>query len=155
MTLSSLIATPKISRLPPALKGQFTSEPKWVDLRAYRGNADQRDAKLMDLGADFAAAIHGTAKEDLLSQEVRQQRRVLNLASSAVVFLLVSSGFAAWQWKVALESERAAIEQKQIAQEQGEIAVARRNQALIAESMTRAEQANRALQTGDAAAAIL
>src|SRR3954447_12235409 len=31
--------------LPPALAARFTSEPKWVDLRAYRDGADKRDAK--------------------------------------------------------------------------------------------------------------
>ncbi len=60
--------------LPPVLKGCFPAEPKWVDLSAYRDGADPRDARFIELGADFAAAIHGTPKEDLLSQEVRQQK---------------------------------------------------------------------------------
>ena len=46
---------------------------------AYRDGADKRDAKFIELAADFAAAIHGMPKEDLLSQEVRQQRRALDL----------------------------------------------------------------------------
>ena len=69
--------------LPPVLTGRFASEPKWVDLRAYRDGADPRDARFIELAADFAAAIHGMPKEDLLSQEVRQQRRALTLAWSA------------------------------------------------------------------------
>ena len=51
--------------------------------RAYRDGADPRDARFIEAGADFAAAIHGMPKEDLLSQEVRQQRRALTLAWSA------------------------------------------------------------------------
>src|SRR5215475_1811514 len=43
--------------LPPVLKNRFASEPKWVDLTAYRDRADKRDAKLTELAADFAAAI--------------------------------------------------------------------------------------------------
>src|SRR4051812_47148726 len=58
--------------LPRALAGRFASEPKWIDLRAYRDNADKNDAKFTELAADFAAAIRGMPKEDLLSQEVRQ-----------------------------------------------------------------------------------
>ena len=104
--------------LPPALKGRFTSEPKWVDLRAYRGAADKGDAKFTELAADFAAAIHGMPKEDLLSQEVRQQRRALTLAWSAAGSLFVLAGVAGWQWKVAVDAERLATEQKQIAQQQ-------------------------------------
>ena len=75
--------------LPKVLKGRFAAEPKWVDLRPYRDGADPRDAKFIELGADFAAAIHGMPKEDLLSQEVRQQRRALTLAVGAAGLLLV------------------------------------------------------------------
>jgi hypothetical protein len=81
--------------LPPALKGRFAAEPKWVDLTAYRGGADKRDAKFTELAADFAAAIRGMPKEDLLSQEVKQQRRALRLAWSAACALLVLVGAAA------------------------------------------------------------
>src|SRR5215468_5751447 len=84
--------------LPPVLKGRFAAEPKWVDLTAYRDGADKRDAKFTELAADFAAAIHGIPKEDLLSQEVRQQRRTLTLAWSATGVLLVLGAFASWQW---------------------------------------------------------
>ena len=71
------------------LKGRFPAEPKWVDLSAYRDGADPRDGRFLDLGADFAAAIHGMPKEDLLSQEVRQQRRALSLAVWAAGLLLL------------------------------------------------------------------
>ena len=65
--------------LPPVLSGRFPTEPKWVDLRTYRGSANPRDSRFIEAGADFAAAIHGMPKEDLLSQEVRQQRRALTI----------------------------------------------------------------------------
>jgi hypothetical protein len=80
--------------LPPALAGQFESEPKWVDLRPWREGADPRNAKFLEAGADFAAAIRGIPKEDLLSQEVRQQRRALMLAWSAAGLLLLLVGLA-------------------------------------------------------------
>src|SRR5947209_9624738 len=96
--------------LPPALKGHFNAEPKWVDLTAYRDGADKRDAKFTELAADFAAAIRGMPKEDLLSQEVREQRRAVTLAWSAAGSLLILAGLAAWQWKVAFDNERLATE---------------------------------------------
>jgi tetratricopeptide (TPR) repeat protein len=89
--------------LPPALRGRFATEPKWVDLTAYRDGADIRDAKFTDLAADFAATVHGIPKEDLLSQEVRQQRRALSLAWSAASSLLIlalaatGAGFLAYR----------------------------------------------------------
>jgi tetratricopeptide (TPR) repeat protein len=98
--------------LPPVLKGKFPAAPKWVDLRPYRAGASKRDRRFAELGADFAAAIRGIAKEDLLSEEVRQQRRALTLAWSAAALLLVLGGFAAWQWKVALDDKRLAEQQR-------------------------------------------
>jgi tetratricopeptide (TPR) repeat protein len=96
--------------LPPALNGHLADEPRWIDLRPYRDNARPTDRRFGELAADFAAAIRGVPKEDLLSQEVRQQRRALRLAWSAVVTLVVLSGLAGWQWHVA-EVQRARAEQ--------------------------------------------
>jgi WD40 repeat protein len=84
--------------LPPVLAKRFPTEPKWVDLRPYHEGADKRDAKFTELAADFAAAIRGVPKEDLLSQEVRQQRRALRLALGAAISLLVLLAVAGWQW---------------------------------------------------------
>jgi tetratricopeptide (TPR) repeat protein len=89
----------KRTPLPPALTGQFPTEPKWVDLRAYRDGASLHDAKFTELCAEFAATIRGIPREDLLSQEVRQQRRALRLAWSAtacvVIFAVAAATFAA------------------------------------------------------------
>ena len=95
--------------LPPALAGRLTHEPKWVDLSAYREGTNPRDAKFIELAADFAAAIHGIPKDDLLSQEVREQRRSLTLAWSAAATLVLVTGAAAWQWNAAVKSERVAV----------------------------------------------
>jgi tetratricopeptide (TPR) repeat protein len=94
--------------LPPVLCGRFPSEPKWVDFRTYRDGANPRDGKFADLAATFAASIHGIPKEDLLSQEVQQQRRALMLAWSAAALLFLLTGAAAWQWSAAIKSEQRA-----------------------------------------------
>jgi len=94
--------------LPPVLTGRLASEPKWVDVRGYRDGADARDARFIDAGADFAAAIRGMPKEDLLSQEVRQQRRALTLAWSAAGTLAVLIALAGWQWWEAEGAKRSA-----------------------------------------------
>jgi tetratricopeptide (TPR) repeat protein len=89
-----------------------------VDLRAYRAGASKRDRKFTELGADFAAAVHGVPKEDLLSEEVRQQRRALALAWSVVVVLLVLGGVALFQRQVAIDAEQVAVEQRLVAEQQ-------------------------------------
>jgi hypothetical protein len=66
----------KATPLPALLKNRFADEPRWIDLRSYRDGNAPKGAEFMGLGADFAAAIRGIPKEDLLSQEVRQQRRL-------------------------------------------------------------------------------
>jgi tetratricopeptide (TPR) repeat protein len=101
--------------LPPVLAGALSSEPKWVDLRAYRCGADVRDARFIDHAADFAAAIHGIPKEDLLSQEVRQQRQSLALAWSASGTLAVLIALAGWQWWQAESAKRLAEAQRGLA----------------------------------------
>jgi hypothetical protein len=87
--------------LPPVLRGRFADEPLWIDLSAYQGATTPRDAKFDDLVAGFAAAIQGTPKEDLLSQEMRQQRRAKRLAFSAVATLLFFLCIAGWEWRQA------------------------------------------------------
>jgi tetratricopeptide (TPR) repeat protein len=94
--------------LPAVIKCRFAAEPKWVDLAAYRESAAPGDDKFTELAADFAAAIRGIPKEDLLSQELRQQRRALRLAWSAAAALLALAVLAGWQMQVArVERERA------------------------------------------------
>jgi hypothetical protein len=95
--------------LPPALRRRFSNEPKWVDLTPYRDSVDPRDSQFIEAGADFAAALHDMPKEDLLSQEVRQQRRALVLSWSGAVLLLALTSTAFWQWTMALQSERKAL----------------------------------------------
>ena len=89
--------------LPPVLTGRFAPEQKWVDLRAYRDKADVHDAKFIELAADLAAPIHGILKEDLASQEMREQRRALTLAWSAAAALLLLAVMAGWQWKIVID----------------------------------------------------
>ena len=113
---------PAATPLPSCLQGRFTAEPKWVDARNYRDGANPRDAKFTELAADFAAAVHGMPKEDLLSQELRQQRRALTLAWGAAVALLLLAGAALWQLRVALVAEQIATEQRHIAEQQTVIA---------------------------------
>src|SRR5437764_48385 len=99
--------------LPPVLTGRFVGEPKWVDLAAYRDGADPSDAKFTELAANFAAAIHGIPKEDLLSREVRQQRRALRLAWSAAGSLLVLALAAGGAGVLAYRAQQQALRAEQ------------------------------------------
>jgi tetratricopeptide (TPR) repeat protein len=87
--------------LPQSLKGRFASEPKWVDLRAFRDATHGSTEELL-AAADLAAAIRGIPKEDLLSEEVRQHRRAMMLSGFAAACLFVLAVAATWQWREAV-----------------------------------------------------
>jgi WD40 repeat protein len=115
--------------LPPPLRRRFPTDPRWIDLRPYRKGTSTRDRKFIEAGADFAAALHGRPKEDLLSQEVRQQRRALTLAWSTAAGLLVLVGLASWQSQVAEHARRAAVAAEVVAKQQREVAQVQRSEA--------------------------
>lgn len=94
--------------LPATLKARFRGEPKWIDLRPHREAPNVRDPHLVERGADLAAAIHGIPKDDLLSQELLQQRRAVALAWTTATVLLLFASVAAWQWREATVAKQTA-----------------------------------------------
>jgi tetratricopeptide (TPR) repeat protein len=95
--------------LPAALRGQFRNEPRWIDLRQYRAAVGPNEPNFIELGANFAAAIRGEPKEDLLSEEIRQQRRAATLAYSGAAALAVLMVIAGWQWRSAVHERDHAL----------------------------------------------
>ncbi|MFI9009935.1 TIR domain-containing protein [Actinosynnema sp. NPDC053489] len=91
--------------LPEDLRGWFVEEPHWVNLgedgrHDFRGKA-----------ATVAAAIRGIPKDDLLSEDMRQQRRLISLLTGLLVLALVGAATAVWQGRIAA-SERDRAEQQ-------------------------------------------
>ncbi len=90
----------RTTALPPELAGVFATEPLWVDLRWARAAAQLslKDPQFLQAVGDLAAPLHDRPKEDLLGEDVRQQRRALRLAGAAItalVVLLVAAAVAA------------------------------------------------------------
>lgn len=86
--------------LPPSLQGKLLEEPRYIDLRWAR-DEDQvslHSPRFRECVADLAAPLHGLAKDDLMGEDVRQHRRTVRLARSAVALLaalaLVAGGSA-------------------------------------------------------------
>ncbi len=99
--------------LPISLAGRFAGEPFWVDVRQYRLHADRAHKKNVDFASragKIAAHVLGIPLEDLLSEEVLQQRAALRLAGGAVVGLLLLSSATAWQWRLAAAAEEQALQ---------------------------------------------
>ncbi|KQQ78986.1 toll/interleukin-1 receptor domain-containing protein [Aureimonas sp. Leaf324] len=88
------------SPLPEELRGVFANEPRWVDLRAFRSAAADtlhRDDNFLGLIADLSAAIQGRAKDEILSDEIKAERRLKWIAGGTSATLAVFLGIAVWQ----------------------------------------------------------
>lgn len=98
--------------LPPALRGRFAEEPLYVDLRWARTADDLslRNSRFAGAVLDLATPLHGAAKSDLASEEVRQHRRTVRLAWSASAVILVAALVAGWQAVVATKQRNIAEE---------------------------------------------
>ncbi|MGY1620543.1 toll/interleukin-1 receptor domain-containing protein [Geodermatophilus sp. SYSU D00691] len=86
----------RTTALPPALFGAYQHEPRWTDLRAAigAGRTTLRDPVFQDRVANIAALLHGRAKEELVGEELRQQRtwsRVRNTAVTAMALVTAAA----------------------------------------------------------------
>ena len=82
---------------PPALRGAFPDEPRWVDLRFARSEEqlDLKNPRFSAAVADVASAIRGVPKDELESEEVRQHRRTVRTAWAAGIVVLLFAMFSA------------------------------------------------------------
>ncbi|MGW4112940.1 TIR domain-containing protein [Actinosynnema sp. NPDC004786] len=85
----------RTTALPETLRGWFTAEPLWVDLRWARDPAELsvRHSRFRFDLATLAAPVHGTAREELDSEDVRRHRlatRVRRGVAVALAALLVA-----------------------------------------------------------------
>jgi WD40 repeat protein len=116
--------------VPTRLASAITHEPRHLDLRFAH---DETDLDLRNRGfrsavADLAAPMHGVAKDELESEDIRQYRRARRLARSAVgalsllvVIALLVSMFAIAQRNSARAATAAAHQELLVADSQTQI----------------------------------
>jgi WD40 repeat protein len=118
--------------IPQTLRGRFTEEPKYVDLRWVRTADDRsiRHTRFREAVVDLAATLHEKPRDDLDGEDVRQHRalRRAAMAGGLVLLLLaIAASVAAIQWfRKAVEATNSAQE----AQTQAAIADRERRNAL-------------------------
>ncbi len=123
---------------PDMLRGVFADEPRHLDLRWARDRAslDLRDSQFRGAVADIASPLHGVAKDELESEDVRLHRSARRLARSGVAALaallivaLITTGLAIRQKHRADDAAARARNQTVIAQAERLAAVATANAA--------------------------
>ncbi|MGH3530175.1 MAG: toll/interleukin-1 receptor domain-containing protein, partial [Pseudonocardiaceae bacterium] len=114
--------------LPPALRGAFAQEPRWVDLRWLHDvdQIDQSNPQLRECVADVAAAVREVPKDELVGEHIRQHRRTMRLARGGVTALtvlliaaLVAAVVAVGQRNQAVAAQHTAVARGMVAQAEG------------------------------------
>ena len=124
---------------PPALRGVFADEPRWVDLRFARTEEqlDLKNPRFSAAVADIASAIRGVPKDELESEEVRQHRRTVRTIWAAVTALLllvlVAGGAAVYAIDQQNRANDLALQEASARQRADENAAAADEQRQIAE----------------------
>jgi WD40 repeat protein len=119
-------------------------------LRRYRDRVNIGDTNFIELSANFAAQIRGIPKEDLLSQEIREQRRAKILAWSGAGALALLTIFAAWQWQTAEANRELAVKNERSAKQNEELAKENERRAKYSEELAK-ENEQRANERRDEA----
>jgi MTH538 TIR-like domain (DUF1863)/WD domain, G-beta repeat len=104
--------------LPPALRGAFVEEPRWVDLRWLHDvdHVDQANPRLRECVADVGAAVREVDKDVLVGEHIRQHRRTMWLARSGVTALVGLLIAALVAWNQAVAAQHTAIARGMVAQ---------------------------------------
>jgi WD40 repeat protein len=79
----------RTTALPADLRSYFSAEPLWCDFRpaCERGAFSLTDEVFQDGVATLAATLHDRPKRELIGEDLRQHRRALRLARSAIALL--------------------------------------------------------------------
>ncbi|MEV6306104.1 TIR domain-containing protein [Actinoplanes sp. NPDC051861] len=147
---------------PDALRGVFSEEPLFLDLRWARDGRqlNLRDTRFRDAIAELAAPMHGVSKDELESEDLRQHRRARRLrrVSMAALALLtvVASGTGVLAGHNADRATAAAVEaqrQQDVASEQRDNAERYADEARRQERNARTQEQNALTQEARAQAA--
>ncbi len=140
---------PNSNAVPPVLKGFFTKEPLWADLRGI-GAADLhlQDDSFRREAVKIAAALRGITPEEMASEDLRQHRRTMTLAwSVAVVMFAAFIGLAVQFFQVRDERWRATEGAKQAVlvshRERRQARIARENARLAEDRRAEAAKAQK------------
>ncbi len=134
--------TEQSTAVPAALRGAFTEEPLYLDLRWARDDQhlSLRHSRFRDAIAQLAAPMHGVSKDELEGEDVRQHRRARRMWSFGVSALMLLTFVAVLTGLLALHNADRANASALEARRQQQVALEQRGSAeRSAEEATRQE----------------
>jgi WD40 repeat protein len=113
--------------VPGSLAKSFRDEPRYTDLRWAHAeeHVSLSHPRFRECVADLAAPLHGRPKDELVGEEVRQHRRTVRLARSAIALLSALLLIAAVSAVVAIDQRNEAVAQRKRAEYQTRVARSR------------------------------
>ncbi|GAA3344950.1 hypothetical protein GCM10020358_50180 [Amorphoplanes nipponensis] len=134
--------------VPAALRGVFTEEPLYLDLRWARRDVhlSLQHARFRDAIAQLAAPMHGVSKDDLEGEDVRHHRRARRLSAVAVALLVLLSLVASLTGVVATRNADRANAAASEARLQQRVATEQRGTAQRATEESQRQQENARVQ---------
>jgi hypothetical protein len=117
----------RTTALPRSLAGVFDQEPRYIDLRWARTEEHLSLAhpRFRDAVADLAAPMHRRAKDELVGEDVRQHRRTVRLARSAITSLTVLTVLAGGAAVLYAGQRNIARSERDLARQQTALATSR------------------------------
>ncbi|WP_213007738.1 TIR domain-containing protein [Paractinoplanes toevensis] len=115
------------SAMPPALRGAFVTEPRYLDLRWARSETDLnlRNGRFRLAIASLAAPLHGKPTEDLESEDIRQFRRFARIRATVLAGLTILAVVASTLGVAAYANGRRARQEADRAVREARVAVSR------------------------------
>jgi WD40 repeat protein len=106
--------------VPAALRGKFAEEPRHLDLRWARTEAelDLRHSRFREAMAQLAAPMHHLSPQDLESSDVARFRHVVRLRRAAVAVLCALLALVSVVGALAVHNSHQAREQQNVAERQ-------------------------------------
>jgi hypothetical protein len=138
------------SAIPPILARAYRHQPRWIDLRWFGApeGVGAADPRFIERVADLAAPIHGKERADIVGENVRQHRRTVRLARSAIATLAILLALSLIATVVALQQRQNANHQRDQAQrnEREAKAQADASEALLYSSVSPSRAIGRAVR---------
>jgi hypothetical protein len=102
--------------LPPALRGAFSEEPRWVTVPPSASEkAEPSEAEMHEAVVAVSARIHGTTPEELEGNAVRERRRTRRWVVGTISILSLLLMAAVIAGLIALSQRASAIDQAHVA----------------------------------------